>query len=98
MVQRGLRVVCGVPADTKPIAGVPEGKMRLRLRHAALAVLFVRTRAGIRKFLLEDCGDTWRARADWSKAANIRRPRTIAWLPGADVKRCFALNPSLFHP
>lgn len=94
-IQRGLRVVCGVPADIKPITGVPEGKMCLRLRGDAIAQLFVRTKTGTRKMLLEDKGDTWLARADMTVAQNIRRPRTAAWLPGANVSRCVRLNPKL---
>lgn len=94
-IRRGLRVVCGVHSETKPIAGVPEGKMRLRMRRDALALLFVRTHDGMRKFLLEDRGDTWHARSDLIQSANIRRPRTVAWLPGTDVKRCLRLNSGL---
>lgn len=93
MIRKGLRVVCGLQEQLKPIAGVPEGKMRLRLRRDALAQLFVRTRDGLRTFLLEDRGDVWFARGDLIQSANIRRPHTIVYLPGADLKRCLHLNP-----
>jgi hypothetical protein len=50
----------GVPLASKPIKGVPVGaKVRCRFRNNDWARIFIKTAAGIRHFILVDCGDEW---------------------------------------
>ena len=58
-VFRGVKFVCGVPSDIKPIIGCPTGRRRLRFRKGSDARLYVRDEHGIREFWLRDNGDTW---------------------------------------
>lgn len=57
--QYPLKVVFGIPAQQKPITGLPAGKVRLRFRNDAVGRVFVRTASGIEHFRLIDRGDTW---------------------------------------
>lgn len=58
-MQIGIKVVFCVPKVIKPIVGAPEGRQRLRLRECKSGRLFVKTKTGIREFILEDMGDYW---------------------------------------
>lgn len=58
MIGHGIKIVLGVQTP-KPIFGAPAGRQRLRMRNTSAAILFVKSATGIRKFVLEDCGDRW---------------------------------------
>jgi hypothetical protein len=68
-MKAGVKIVHGV-REPKPIIGAPEGRQRLRMRSDSIAKLFVKTSDGIRQFVLEDCGQTWRA--CFEQARNLR--------------------------
>lgn len=45
--------------EAKPMVGFPEGRARLRLRCDDAAQAFIKTAKGIRRFYIEDTGDSW---------------------------------------
>lgn len=59
VVYKGTKVVHGIPAEIKPIVGLPDGKRRFRFRNAHVGVVFVRTETTIEHFKLTDNGETW---------------------------------------
>lgn len=90
----GTKIVFGVQ-EPKPIARAPEGRYRLRMRNTTIARLFVKTRDGIRKFVLEDKGNFWLAHPNLEQGANLRRLKCRAYLPGANIAKIFQINPNI---
>jgi len=45
--------------NPKPLAGFPQGRIRLRIRNTDFARAFVRTPSGIRHFIVKDTGEKW---------------------------------------
>lgn len=95
-ITKGIKVVFGV-REQKPISCVPLGRTKLVMRNNTSAKLFVKTKSGIRVFMLEDLGDTWRAKESLLQRSSDRVIRRVAYLPRANVSKCFFLNPSLLN-
>lgn len=96
IINKGIKVVFGV-RERKPISCVPIGRTKLVMKNNDIAKLFVKTKTGIRVFILEDLGDTWLAKETLLRRITERIIRRIAYLPRADVSKCFSLNPSLLN-
>ena len=85
-VIRGPKLVFDIPAETKPIANLPAGKVRLVFRTNAMGKAVVRTETGVREMMLEDKGEHWIARPDLWCREKFNRVRRIAHLPGANIR------------
>ena len=83
---RGPKIVFDIPAETKPIANLPAGKVRLVFRTNSMAKAVVRTASGVREMMLQDNGDHWIARPDLWCREKFNRVRRIAHLPGANIR------------
>ena len=70
-----LFAVFGVPQETKPIVGLPEGRARVRLRNEEFAQVFVKTSTGIRRFYISDVGRNWIAEIEIASNQTIQKER-----------------------
>lgn len=59
-VTRSVKLVFGVPAETKPFHNLPEGaRVRLRLRNNEFARAYVRTGKDITCYVIKETLDWW---------------------------------------
>ena len=58
--------VFGIP-DIKPISNMPEGRVEIKMNAGDFAVAYAKTSNSIRKFFIQDQGETWELMETQSK-------------------------------
>lgn len=62
IITKGIRAIWGVPAEIKPILGLPDechGRYRLKFRNTQAGRIYIKTKSGIECYVLEDRGYYW---------------------------------------
>ena len=65
-----------------PLAGFPEGRVRLRLRNNSFAMAYVKTKDGIRCFVIGEMDGMWVPVTEFEQGRNVRLN-----FPAADVQK-----------
>jgi len=68
----GIRLVCGMPEEHRPIREMPNGECRVQVSEGGLARLLVEDGPVKTEYLLEDCGDFWRPWGPIKTIATVR--------------------------
>jgi len=50
--------------DELPLVGFPEGKAKIKLRNDEFARVFIKTKSGIREFVIQEINNTWQPFAE----------------------------------
>lgn len=69
----GSKVIWGTPLEIKPITGLPEGKVRIRLRAGHVAIAFVKAPEGLRAFALKGDAETWSPSCELGRNIRVQR-------------------------
>jgi len=77
----GFKGVPGVQ-PVKPFSPKPPGKIRIRMRQDEFATAFVRTADGLKKFIIQDDGETWSLGFEMAENRRIANPEEPTRLPG----------------